>query len=187
VTATARPRRETAEPDAAPRARTEWAVPPTPSALSRWTARRAWGPPAALGAILAAGTAYTAWQDPNQGGGLFPGCPLHEMTGLDCPGCGGTRALHALTQGDIGAAVSHNAVLAVLLPLAALAWAAWMVHALRVTWARRQDRPPPRWPDALRIRVTTPGWVAMIAVLLAFAVVRNISAVPVFEYLASEA
>ena len=32
---------------------------------------------------------------------IYPGCPIHRMTGLYCPGCGGTRALKALAQGRI--------------------------------------------------------------------------------------
>ena len=34
---------------------------------------------------------------------LFPpdGCVLHNLTGYYCPGCGGTRAIHALLHGHI--------------------------------------------------------------------------------------
>lgn len=31
----------------------------------------------------------------------MPPCSLHSMTGLYCPGCGGTRACYALMQGHI--------------------------------------------------------------------------------------
>ncbi len=32
---------------------------------------------------------------------IMPPCSLHSMTGLYCPGCGGTRACYALMQGNI--------------------------------------------------------------------------------------
>ncbi len=34
---------------------------------------------------------------------IFPpdGCVLHNLTGYYCPGCGGTRAIHALLHGHI--------------------------------------------------------------------------------------
>ncbi|HEX7132947.1 MAG TPA: DUF2752 domain-containing protein [Iamia sp.] len=158
------------------------------NALARLRHRRPWVAPALVGGIIGLGTAYTAWQDPNTGGGLFPGCPLRELTGLDCPGCGGTRALHALTHGDIGTALDHNALLTVLMPLALLAWALWMIHGLRATLARRRDTGPPRWPAALRFpRLSHRAWLGVIGFLVAFAVIRNVSAVPALDYLASEA
>jgi hypothetical protein len=40
--------------------------------------------------------------------GFFPPCPLYLLTGLQCPGCGTTRALHALVHGDVAAAVDLN-------------------------------------------------------------------------------
>ncbi|MCC6334823.1 MAG: DUF2752 domain-containing protein [Myxococcales bacterium] len=35
-------------------------------------------------------------------------CPLHQATGLPCPGCGMTRSLAALTQGDFSTAAGLN-------------------------------------------------------------------------------
>ncbi len=32
---------------------------------------------------------------------ILGGCAFHELTGLYCPGCGGTRAMRALFAGDI--------------------------------------------------------------------------------------
>jgi hypothetical protein len=46
-----------------------------------------------------------------------PPCPLHAATGLHCPGCGGTRALHALAHGDLLAAARQNLLLVILLPI----------------------------------------------------------------------
>lgn len=39
---------------------------------------------------------------------ISPGCSFRRLTGLSCPGCGGTRAVHALLHGDWQAAWSYN-------------------------------------------------------------------------------
>ena len=45
--------------------------------------------------------------------GFFPQCPFHQLTGLNCPGCGLTRGFHALFHGDILGALHYNAMLPV--------------------------------------------------------------------------
>ena len=74
----------------------------------------------------------------------FPQCPVHRYTGLDCPGCGTARALHALVRGDWRAAWRYNAILFAAIPfLAAIVvrprWAkrpavAWSVFAVLAGW-----------------------------------------------------
>ncbi len=57
--------------------------------------------------------ATTAW---------YPRCLFHMMTGLDCPGCGGTRALHQLLHGNVAEAFLLNPLLFLyLLPVAVFA------------------------------------------------------------------
>jgi len=48
---------------------------------------------------------------------LMPTCPLHALTGLYCPGCGGTRAIQALLHGDPGRALAYNPLLPFMLAL----------------------------------------------------------------------
>jgi len=93
--------------------------------------------------------------------GVSFGCPFHAVTGLDCPGCGSTRAVGALTRFDLGAAFDQN----VLVPLAtlfvAIAWATW-------TWAVWHGR-------ARTDLISGRGPVLGVGlVLVGFAVVRNL-------------
>ena len=50
---------------------------------------------------------------------FYPQCPIHEFLHLQCPGCGGTRAVAALLRGHIAEAMQFNALVTLLLPFAA--------------------------------------------------------------------
>lgn len=39
---------------------------------------------------------------------IFPPCVLLHLTGLQCPGCGGTRALYSLLHGDVLGSLQLN-------------------------------------------------------------------------------
>ena len=54
----------------------------------------------------------------------MPRCWFHWLTGLQCPGCGSQRMVHALLRGDISAAWHHNALLLLMLPL--IVWMFWL-------------------------------------------------------------
>ena len=84
----------------------------------------------------------------------LPKCLFHEWTSLYCPGCGGTRALYALLHGDLKASL-HNTLL--LIP-AGLTAAALIV------------RP--------RIVLRRPVAIAIIVIIVVFAVLRNIPCAP---------
>lgn len=49
----------------------------------------------------------------------MPKCPLHALTGLDCPSCGSTRVLHHLLHGQVLLGLSFNPMAPVLWALAA--------------------------------------------------------------------
>jgi len=113
-------------------------------------------------AALAAGTAWVGIGDPHQGG-YFPRCIYLQATGHWCPGCGGLRAVHDLLHGDIGGALSMNAVVVlVILPLgiAGLAW--W--------WMKGLGFKVPSFRISTRL-----AW-ALPALLFAFWILRNIPA-----------
>lgn len=141
---------------------------------SRW--RRVRGP-LAVGALTLVATAYVGLVDPNQPG-HYPLCPTKYLTGLDCPGCGGLRAVHSLATGDVRGALDHNAfAVLVLIPLAVALWLRWLIRS----W--RGDPPPTErswWerPAAL--------WT-FVAVMAVFTLLRNLSGVPAFAWLGSSA
>lgn len=78
---------------------------------------------AALAALAVVG--FVAYRfDPAGGGFPYPRCMFKLLTGWDCPGCGSTRALHALLHGRIADAWAANPAIFVAMPLIALCLAA---------------------------------------------------------------
>lgn len=82
-------------------------------------------------AVLGAGAVLFSFNPAS--GGFYPVCLFHRLTGLNCPGCGGTRSLHALLHGNVSLALKDNALFLFLLPAIALrgAWLAWKKHSGR--------------------------------------------------------
>jgi hypothetical protein len=131
---------------------------------------RRWGtglraPLAVLGAAGAA-VAYLGAVDPNAPG-HYPTCPFLFVTGLNCPGCGSLRALHALAHGDLATAMSRNPLTLAGIGVLAFLWVAWLRRS--VTGA------PRRW--------AAPPWMlhALLGLVLIFWVLRNL---PGFVWLA---
>lgn len=114
--------------------------------------------PVACGCCLVAGAAYVAASDPVDGGAFLP-CPFRALTGWWCPGCGLTRATHHLLRGHVAQALRFNLLVLVILTAIGLAWAAWFADAI----GRRPAWRVPAWASA-----------AGVALLVAFAVVRNL-------------
>ncbi len=92
----------------------------------------------------------------------LPLCSFHTLTGLDCPGCGATRATHELLHGHLAAALRYNALWVVSLPLAIYLAAS----ELRVLSGRRP------LPGDLPRRVGF--WLCAVAAAIAFFVARNV-------------
>ncbi|WP_327240401.1 DUF2752 domain-containing protein [Streptomyces sp. NBC_01318] len=129
-----------------------------PAPVPRSAVRRLATPLGVMAAVVAA-FGYVGAVDPNQPG-HYPVCPLLRFTGLYCPGCGGLRSAHAVAHGDIAAALGSNALAVVGYAIFAVVWVVWTVRASR-------GRP-------LRINLPSVYWWGIGAVLLIFAVVRNL-------------
>ncbi|WP_026817397.1 DUF2752 domain-containing protein [Arenimonas composti] len=128
--------------------------------------RMLWMAPA--GGFVAAGVwALRTW-DPNLPGNPFLGCVFYAATGLHCPGCGATRALHALVHFDLAGALAMNALLILGGPLGLLLVlrALQQLPASFEPWLRPLARP---WL-----------WVGLVA---GFGVLRNLPWAP-FSWLA---
>ncbi|HSY19093.1 MAG TPA: DUF2752 domain-containing protein [Candidatus Acidoferrales bacterium] len=117
-------------------------------------------------AIIAAGLAALVFFFNPATHGFYPVCQFHRLTGLNCPGCGMTRALYALLHGDLPAAFRDNALLVLAIP-AVLARALWLAVQ------KSRGRPVANF---------LPGkyfW-ALLFIALAFTILRNL---PAFAFL----
>lgn len=93
---------------------------------------------------------------------FYPVCTFHALTGLNCPGCGMTRAAHALLHGNLALALHDNALL--VLALAGL--------AVRGVWLAVRQRGGEFFP----VKFLWP----LLGAALVFAVLRNL---PAFAFL----
>ena len=98
---------------------------------------------------------------------LFPSCVFLSLTGLECPGCGSTRCVHQVLNGNLQQAVDLN-----ILTVVAMPWLFWRFS---------------RWLLGKPAKSSTSDYrvIASIGVVvIAFGVLRNID-VPMFEFLAA--
>lgn len=112
-----------------------------------------------LGAVtLVALALLYAFVDPSSH--LYPRCVFLSLTGLQCPGCGSQRAIHALLTGHFSQAWHFNALLILAIPFIILLFFA--------SWHKN------RWPRLYNtLNSTTAITLTAIAVLVCF-VLRNL-------------
>ncbi|MEW2440306.1 DUF2752 domain-containing protein [Micromonospora marina] len=85
-----------------------------------------WAVPLAALGCVGLGIAYALISDPTRSDpDAAPTCLLKLTTGLDCPGCGGTRALWFVLHGDLPAAARHHFLFVFALPFLAWLFVAW--------------------------------------------------------------
>ena len=90
----------------------------------------------------------------------FPRCMFHEITGLQCPGCGSQRAFHSLLRGDFSAAWHYNALFVLELPLLVLLVAAWDLRS--------------RIPVLHRVLNSRSVILTILAIIILWTIFRNI-------------
>jgi uncharacterized protein DUF2752 len=123
--------------------------------------RRGKGPSASgpwwVAAVLALAVLADVAVDPTQT--HVPLCPLHAMTGLDCPLCGSLRAVDELVRGHVATALRDNVLLVAAVPVVIGLWLSWVARSDR-------DAQPRRWPPVVKIGV--------IVVVVGFGIARNL-------------
>lgn len=88
------------------------------------------GPAVVVAGVVGAGTLIW-FADPTTPGGIIPPCPTKALLGIDCPGCGMSRAVYSLLHGDLGAALAFNALGVVALVLLAVAFVTYTIGLWR--------------------------------------------------------
>jgi uncharacterized protein DUF2752 len=127
---------------------------PVPELDAAWRRRRRVANALLAGGVLVC-AALVLWP-----AGFFPACPIHLWFGIECPGCGATRALEALLRGRWVEAVRLNALFVVLLPCG--------VGFAAESYRRAMRADEFRWPRSPMAAV----WVTVGAGLV-FTVLRN--------------
>ena len=115
--------------------------------------------PVAVGMAGAATATLLHVRDPHVDG-AYGYCPFLELTGRPCPGCGGLRAVSALTHGDVVGALSSNLLAVGLVAILIVAWATWAFRRARGTGARM-------------LVTSDRALVLVLVVALVFGVARN--------------
>ncbi|MEO3780756.1 DUF2752 domain-containing protein [Micromonospora sp. B11E3] len=125
-----------------------------------------WAVPLAALGCVGLGMAYALLSDPTRAEpDAAPTCLLKLTTGLDCPGCGGTRALWYVLHGDVPAAARHHFLFVFALPFLAYLFVAW---AGRQAFGWRLPQP----------QVSSKVIGAFLAAWLVFSVARNLPWAP---------
>lgn len=89
-------------------------------------------------------------------------CIFHEVTGLHCPGCGGTRAVISLVKLDFYQAFRYNMLIIIAIPF-------FILHVMC------------RYIFKLKYRIPNYVWYMLIVIVILFGILRNI---PYFSFLA---
>lgn len=110
-------------------------------------------------AIIVAAIVLTIYYVVDPTSAHMPQCTFKLITGLNCPGCGSQRALHALLHGQIARAIAFNPGALMLIPLGIL-------YAF-VEWTDKH-------PCLRHALLSKPAVYTILSMLVFWTVVRNI-------------
>jgi hypothetical protein len=127
-----------------------------PSKPAGWRAKSA---PLLAAAAGIGAVALLHFRDPHVDGS-YGYCPVYALTGIYCPGCGGMRAVHNLTDGRIIDSLHSNLIAIPLLATFAIFVGMWTVRAWR---GQRMTIP----------QVSRPLLLVLLVVIIIYSVLRN--------------
>jgi hypothetical protein len=96
---------------------------------------------------------------------FYPTCLFHDLTGLNCPGCGTLRALHQLSRGHLKTALHYNPLTIIALPFLGWYFLSELLKSVRGKGLPRVFKSPV-W-----------GWI-VAGIVIAFWILRNIPVYP---------
>jgi hypothetical protein len=132
--------------------------------------RQSWVAPLAVLACFGMSVAYVEHFNPTTGEpGPTGGCAFKALTGLDCPGCGGTRAFWYLLHGNLPEAARNHVLAVFAAPFLVYAYVAWTMRRVFGITVPRLRIPP------LAMALFAVAWAALF-------VLRNLPWAP-FTYL----
>ena len=88
-------------------------------------------------------------------------CPVRRLTGLHCPGCGGTRMVLRLLRLDVRGAFQANALLLVTGPIIL-----GLLGVRAARYLKRGQKTTPCWEDRV--------WVTLAVLFVVYGVLRNL-------------
>jgi hypothetical protein len=91
---------------------------------------------------------------------FYPRCIFHALTGWQCPGCGGTRALYHLLHLNFSQAMHYNALVTLAAPVVLAYFLFWYCAVLR------SGRGP-------NLSLSRPAVACLYVAVLLFGVARN--------------
>ena len=146
-------------------------IAPEPNRLSRFVTRLyertpRWVAPLAVATCFAGAASWVLISNPTDVGAADPpSCLVKLTTGLDCPGCGGTRAFYYLLHGNLPEAARYHAMAVFAAPFLVWLYLAWAIKSVT-----GRQIPVPRI-GAKSISVFLGAWAV-------FMVIRNIPIAP---------
>lgn len=125
-----------------------------------------WAAPVAVAACFFGAASFVWISNPTDAGASdIPTCIIKLTTGLDCPGCGGTRAFYYLMHGNVPEAARHHMLAVFAAPFLVWLYVAWTVKQV---WGKTIPVP----------KITARTLSFYLAAWAVFMVVRNLPFAP---------